>query len=103
MDTAVKHDSGWESDVEVAERETDKNIQAKTTQRKRPERMVKKSKTKAAPRSIRNVKCGLDLDFHELEIQTRWPWSLHWSLEDALFTKRLFATTIQEIERWVDW
>ena len=103
MDSAVKHDSGWESDVEVAERETDKNMQANSTQRKQPERMVKKRKTKAVPRSIRNVKCGLDLDFHELEVQTRWPWSLHWSLEDALFTKRLFATTIKEIERWVDW
>ena len=64
---------------------------------------MRQRKKKAASCSIRNVKQGIDLDFHDLEIQTRWPWSLHWSLEDASLAKKLFETTIEEIGRWIDW
>ena len=103
MEAVAKHDSGWDDEMEDAAGESDAGMQAGKTQHKTTERPVKKQKAKAAPRSIRNVKRGFDLDFYDLEIQTRWPWSMHWSLEVASFTEKLFATTIAEIGRWVDW
>jgi hypothetical protein len=96
LESAARHDSGWS-------REMDEEIQAKNTERRRPEKIVMRQKAKARPRSIRNVKRGFDLDFHDLEVQTKWPWSLHWSLEDASFAKKLFAGTIKGIGRWIDW
>ena len=95
MDAAARQDSGWDSDEDGGKRQNGENIQESAT--RRLERGVRQRKKRAASCSIRNVKQGIELDFHDLGIQTRWPWSLHWSLEDALFTKRLFATTIKEI------
>ena len=91
---AVAFDKGW------LVRENEDEEERKRTLR-RAGKLQKRQKKVTAPRTIRNVKRGFDLAFHDTEAITQWPWSLHWSLEDVTFKNKLYKSTIDGVQEWI--
>jgi hypothetical protein len=91
---AVMYDRGWTGE------ESEDDGEKGQTRKKSGKLRMRQERTKA-PRTIRNVRRGVDLVFHEIEAQTKWPWSLHWSLEDATFKNKLYKSTINGVQKWI--
>ena len=57
-------------------------------------RSSRTSKPKAHLSSIQKVGRGFDLELHDVDaLKSRWPISLHWSIEDASFSKATLKET----------